>query len=333
MPVTHQEIADRLGLSRTIVTQALHGTRSSRVSAETQQQVRAMARRLGYSPRNLTTHNIGIVASLETLHNETDSALILDIEKELRRRGYRSILIGMEEDTLSNLDETLTSKTMDGVLIIQWQHGHVRACLPPKMPFVVVTNEDGMGDDVDLIAVDPLTTMQHVVEYLLGFGHRRLALLSSVVQSKFYRLIAEGVEKAVAEAAATGATLQVARGDVKDIPHQVEKLMSCRDAPTALILDDLWRATPVIYALRDQGYRIPQDVSVISYADSHQFSAMRPAMTVTDQFRPELAQRAVERLLQKIHTPETIPMKTLIAGEIIERESVGPPPCAITNSL
>jgi DNA-binding LacI/PurR family transcriptional regulator len=59
---------------------------------------------------------------------------------------------------------------------------------------------------------------------------------------------------------------------------------------------------------------------------------MCPVLTATDQHRPELAERAVERLLQKIHQPETIPTKTLLAGQILERGSVGPPSCTQKNN-
>lgn len=326
LPVTHQDIAQKLGISRTLVTQALHGTRSSAISPVTRAEVQSMALQLGYRPRNVTTHNIGFTASLSNLHTVSD--FISHAEKSLRERGYRLTLAGTEDVDGYDLSDALNPKTVDGVLISDWWGGKVVAALPPNMPYVVMSDEDGVGEECDVVAADSFVSFARMVQYLLEKGHRHIALMTATLQSRFYRRMSQGAQEAVTNSGLKNAKLQIVEIAYQDAPECTLRLMQQKKPPTAILAADLWRATSVLFTLRAAGYRVPEDVSFLSYADSRQFESLRPAVTVTDQFRPELAEKAVERLLQKIRQPETVPRQTLVAGSIIERETVGPPPRA-----
>ncbi len=61
MRITHQHIADKLGISRTLVTSALHGSSGSRISSERRREIENLAREMGYRPRNMTTRVIACI--------------------------------------------------------------------------------------------------------------------------------------------------------------------------------------------------------------------------------------------------------------------------------
>src|SRR5687767_1415852 len=115
MSVTHQDIADKLGLSRTAVTRALHGTRTSNISMETQRAIVTAARELGYRPRNRTTYTVGLVIGGRSLGDSATGVLLRDVERELRERGYRLMIASVWNDDLEEVRESLTPKTVDGV--------------------------------------------------------------------------------------------------------------------------------------------------------------------------------------------------------------------------
>jgi LacI family transcriptional regulator len=112
---------------------------------------------------------------------------------------------------------------------------------------------------------------------------------------------------------------------IEEIHEPLVTIMKRRDAPTAIIVITPGQAITTLHALSTAGFRVPADVSVVSVIDNDRFRALPPVLTVTDAVGPAFVELAVKRLIEKINNPDSPPQQTLVAGNVIERESVAVP--------
>jgi DNA-binding LacI/PurR family transcriptional regulator len=325
--VTHQAIADALGVSRTLVTHALHGTRSSLINKETQQRILEVAYSMGYQVQARTTHCIGYVMPLHELCGESDTQFLLHVEAELRTRGYRLMLVNWDGENVDELSKALNPKTVDGVILADWYDGAARRGLVRELPLVVASEQEGVSHEVDVVAVDLEGTLSNILRHLVSHGHERIGLITSQVEWDYFRHIREAMQKAIRRVGhpIDNYSLLTSQANSQDIGAVLRKTMKRSDAPTAFILSDLWRALPALWAFHGAGYEVPKDVSLIAIFDSPQFLRISPYLSATDAVGTELAVRVVERLLQRIEAPGVLPQHIAVAGQVIERDSVGAP--------
>jgi LacI family transcriptional regulator len=77
-------------------------------------------------------------------------------------------------------------------------------------------------------------------------------------------------------------------------------------------------------ALRDHGYRIPDDVSIIGFDNLPASSLSDPPLTSIKVSNHQIGLRGLEKLEERIHGfSESHREKMLIAGELVIRNSVG----------
>ncbi len=323
--VTHQDIADIVGVSRVSVTQALHQTRRSTLSPELQARVVKAARELNYRPRNVATYTIGFVGSTNSLALVAESQYLMAMDNALRDAGYRILLANVRDGDLDPLRRLLTAKTVDGVIFSRWFEGRIRDLLPPEIPWIVTSDEDGITSDVDQVSMDTTATASIATRYLLDLGHRRIALVTGLGDRHYH-----GHGKAGMRAAFAAAGVEHRAETVIEVQHDREisapllKLMSSRQAPTAIVAASPEKAVAVLNLLQANGWRVPGDVSLVSFQDSRLFEPLMPPITATTAGQGSVT-TAARQLLDKMHDPLRPAQRVLMPGEIIERASVAPP--------
>jgi DNA-binding LacI/PurR family transcriptional regulator len=324
---THQQIADVVGVSRVAVSQVLHKSQRSRISVEKQREIEQVAREMGYLPRNLTTRNIGYVGRANALHLAGENRQLLLVDRALRAKGYKLILTTLEGDNPQSLGDIINPKTVDGVLFTRWFGGEIRGLLPPEVPWLVMADEDAVDSDVDKVVMDTVATTIKVVKHLQEFGHRRIGTISSVGIGGVTSHINEGVRQALCE---TNHNEEFHRLEIlhdADIKNELLPMMKGPNAPTALIVFGTEKLAVVLSILYSAGFKIPEDVSLVSLLDSHLLEALTPSITATTAMGEEVAERAVNRLIEKINSPNLAPQHIMIPGEIVPRGSVTRPKC------
>jgi len=75
-------------------------------------------------------------------------------------------------------------------------------------------------------------------------------------------------------------------------------------------------------ALRENGMRIPADISVIGFDDIPMAAHTDPPLTTVRIEREELGALAVRRLLDRVATPNQTPIHVELACRLIERQTV-----------
>ncbi len=93
--------------------------------------------------------------------------------------------------------------------------------------------------------------------------------------------------------------------------------------PTALICANDIMAYGCIKALREKGFRIPDDISIIGFDDLPMSSHMEPPLTTIQVSKKDIGKMAVKLLVERINRSSVAPSINLtIEGKLICRGSV-----------
>lgn len=258
----------------------------------------------------------------ETLVLAGESRLVVQMDAAARQAGYRLALATANKDNLDDLRDYLSPKKVDGVIFHRWFNGKIQNLLLPEVPWVLTSDEDGVTADVDVITVDTFQTVEVLTQYLLEQGHQRICLITGLTGSGFHERQAAGVRTALAQAnlPETNLTFVEVLYD-RDIPPKLRAVLAGPNPPTAIIAGSPEKTVCVMNLLYHDGYRIPDNISVVSLMDTALLQPLMPPVTTTT-FGEGVAEKAVARLLEKIASPDSPATQTLVPSELILRESV-----------
>jgi DNA-binding LacI/PurR family transcriptional regulator len=322
--VTQQEIAQIAGVSHVAVSYALHRKLQSRISKDKQDEIRRIAHALGYKPRAMTTYTIALALPVQTLRLEITNSLIVTADEILRNEGYRLTLAAYDESHSARRGIILDQKNADGVLLTD-PLSDVRKIIAPDLPRVLmaVADEEHVPKGVDQVGMDARETVKAAVAYAVQRGHRQIGLVASVDRFIYDNHLRQGFRAALKEhnlPFRSGHVLEVGKADNTSGP--LLRSLASANPPTVIIAGSSARASYVLNTLQWAGYKVPEDVSIISCTDSERLPLLHPPLTATTAGGHEVVSLAIERLLQKIEEPDTPARRTLIPGSIIERQSV-----------
>ena len=94
---------------------------------------------------------------------------------------------------------------------------------------------------------------------------------------------------------------------------------------TAVFVANDQMALGLLRALREEGRRVPDDVSVVGFDDLPEAQYFLPALTTVRQDFAELGRRAMD-VLKRVLDGEEQPSVDLVPTTLVVRESTGPAP-------
>jgi LacI family repressor for deo operon, udp, cdd, tsx, nupC, and nupG len=94
-------------------------------------------------------------------------------------------------------------------------------------------------------------------------------------------------------------------------------------APTAVFAANDLDAIGAIKAVKEKGFRIPEDIAVIGFDDIQLASYTEPTLTTVRQPIYEMGTTAISLLVQLIEGKKEVPLKVELPTQLIIRESSG----------
>lgn len=183
-----------------------------------------------------------------------------------------------------------------------------------------------MSPSFDCIDMDNDDGVFQSVQYLYNCGHRSIGLVKSSLETRNFKMREEGFRESMEyfslpvqekHILSVDPTLDGAAGDLN---HCLDKNTNL---PTAFFCMNDIMAFGCIRALRDHGFRIPEDISVIGFDDLPSSSITEPPLTTVRVSAHQIGERALERLSDKINgLVLSSPEKILVSGSLVIRSSV-----------
>lgn len=338
--VTIREVALAAGVSLSTVSRALNGERY--VSARVARAVRSAADRLGYQPdiraRGLRTRSSGMVGCLVSdVANPLNASIVRAAEGRLREAGYLLVVASTGNDPGREraASREFRGRRLDGLLVAPGSAANAaawRAVAESGTPVVVLDRDPldmgAAGGESPAVLVDHRAGARAATRYLLGLGHRRIALLTADARLRPSRERIAGFRAAFAEAGvdAAGARLCLQPSPMDFAHADTLALLRGRGRPTAIVALGTRILAGALRAARDLGLAVPADLSVLSVGDTDLAAVHLPAITALRWNLEDVGRAAAELLLQRLQGVPGEPQgRALLPVDLVLRDSCAPP--------
>ena len=310
--VTMAELARAANVDVSTVSRALND--SPLVKPETKAHVRSVAEEMGYqinvAARNLrrqSTQTLGIVVPINPSRGQTISdpfylEMVGAISNAASRRDYDLLLTIPQSDEKVAEDRLLRAGKVDGLIVIG-QAGRTERlnALANNTNRVVVWGGHLEDARYTIVGSDNVEGGRAAVRHLLASGRKRILFIGDTDLPEV-ALRYRGLTEAYAE--------KKLRHDRKLIlPLSFGAVNAIRDVAafmrSGVSFDAVFAASDVlaiaaIHALKGEGQRVPEDVSVIGYDNVGQAASTAPPLTTVDQNIALGGELLVDLLIRKI---------------------------------
>ena len=257
----------------------------------------------------------------------------LQAEKDEKMLLYKSLWNSYEKGTIKE-NVLNVARKVDGLLVMElkrdMQAEFLAAYQELSIPAVSML-ADGMPGILDSFIFDHGQNVEDVINFLSGLGHSRISYI--IRESKFHeqstmrRSKLRAFSDTLAEAGLAKEACPVIYldpADREDNLRQVQELLSGDTRPGAVMCDDDTVAFQVYKAAQSLNIKVPDDLTVVGYDDLVENRRVEPALTSVRLPLFEIGEQAIQHLLEKTVSspvPEKAPVKVLLRGEIIKRDS------------
>lgn len=331
--VTLKAVAEHVGLTSGTVSAVLNDSPSARsIPRETKDRIHAAAKELNYRPnffartlRNKRTYTIGVIA--EEIGDSYGSMVISGIEAHLRKMDYFFLTVAHRHDQnlLSQYSELLLQRGVEGFITVD-----TTVLEAPSLPMVAVAGHQ-KTKGVTNVVLDHVQAATLALTHLATLGHKRIAFMRgnplSSDSTDRWRAICE-VAQRMGVTIDPELTVQIDIDDpTPQLGYPFAKQLLARKKPfTALFAYNDISAIGAIRALQEQGFRVPQDVSVMGFDDIPGAAFNTPTLTTVRQPLARMGQVAAQTLLERIAGRDDYPPEIAIEPELVVRESTGKAP-------
>lgn len=328
------DIAEKVGVSTVTVSKALSGQKG--VSEEMREKIKQLADELGYrSPsenKRQTTekqYNIGVI--IQEVYLDKYDSFYLTMYQELNKRavarGCFTLLESMSrESVLSNVMPLLVQeKKVDGLIVVgdmtqtYMEHLEEKAVIP-------VVCMDFYNDTINLDTVisNSFYGTYALTNYLFQMGHKKIAYVGTVGTTNSITDRYLGYAKSLLEH-----HIEVRKDyviddrDTKTGRMDLDKYYQLpEDMPSAFVCNCDLAASYLIRKLRANGYRVPEDISVVGF-DNYLFPGLCDIGITTYEVNiGEMARRVVHKIVRKIANENYTAGVFIVDGHMVIKDSV-----------
>jgi DNA-binding LacI/PurR family transcriptional regulator len=345
--VTLQTIADRLGVSRTTVSNAYN--RPDQLAAELRERILATAAELGYSgpdpaARRLRSGERDTIALLfeDLSYAVTDPAAILFLQGVVdatAEAGLGLLLLPVRRE--GGGVELVRDAVVDAFVLYSMpnQLEEVAAARARGLPVVVV--DEPRGEGTAFVGIDDRAAIREVAAHVVGLGHRRIAVLSDRIGDDQYTgwvgaerrdhpafVLARDRLAGCLDAFTTAGLgwedvplYEHAENTIAAGAASARELLNRDPRPTAVVATTDLLAIGVVRAAREMGLDVPGELSVSGFDDV-------PAAEVADltTARQPLREKGALAGRMIVEGRAGGGEEELLPTELVVRRSTGPAP-------
>ena len=332
---TLKQIAKELNVSVSTVSKALND--SPEISDLTKIKIKEYAKLKNYKPnviglnlKNRKTKTIGVI--IPNILNSFFAKVFSGIEKVADEKGYNVIMCISNEsmDKEAHTLEMLSNGTIDGFILSVSEeaqklqdYSHFKEIIYDGTP-IVMFDRIADGVECDKVIVDDFDSALNSTQRLIDLGCRNIALLSSVDNLSVGKLRADGYLKALEDNnIAINENIILRTDSEEDLKSRIEDLFDSNAIDGVFALDENDSVAALKMGLK-KGYKIPEELSIIGFADGILASRrLTPSLTTISQHGVEIGEVAAKLLIDRLESKEEfIPYETVvIKTKLKERES------------
>jgi LacI family transcriptional regulator len=331
---TLKQIAKDLGVSVSTVSKALND--SPEISEPTKIKIQEFAKLKNYRPnimalnlKNRKTKTIGVI--IPNILNSFFAKVFSGIEKIADEKGYNVITCISNESLEKEIHtmEMLSNGTIDGFILSISEESQKENNF---QHFIEIINEgtpivmfDRITDEVvcDKVVVDDFDSATAATQYLINIECKKIALFSAINNLSVAKLRVKGYYKALENNKIHIAeNLLLLCDSPEDFDGKIDAFFKNNKIDAVFGLDEHSSAKAIKMGLK-YGYKIPENLSILGFADGVWSRRLSPSLSTVSQHGPEIGEAAAKMLIEKLESKEEeYTYRTqVIKTELKQRES------------
>ena len=316
---TIRDVARLSGVSVGTVSRGLNAPDT--VRPDTLNKVRAAIRTLGFQPdaraqtmRRRKTLTVGFV--IDDIANPWHASCFKAVDAEIRAQGYSLYLMstnGRASEEAAAID-MLQHGRADGLILTLNNEQDARTIARLKglrIPSVLLDRE--LPLEIDAVLTDHATGLRQATSYLIGLGHRRIAIITAGPDIRPGRERVRGFVEAFQQNGLTPPQ-DLIRSHSLSVDfgfREANALLHMRAKPTAIIAAGNRILVGVLRAIQQQSVAIPRDLSLIT-CDRSDVALLYPGpITLIDRPVEEIGRTAAQLLLERLAGDTTRPAQRI----------------------
>lgn len=328
--VKMQDIAGKLGISTMTVSKALSGKPG--VSEALRKKIKNMALEMGYAAPGVErgemgrNYNIGVI--LAEYYTEKYAAFYWKLYQSLCASAVRKscfvmleIVSGGDEESVKT-PRLIQERKIDGLLILGDMKSDYLKMLTAEenIPIAYVDFYDNCihGDSV---ISNSFYGSYAITNYLFENGHRQIGFVGTLFSSKSITDRFLGYEKAVIEHGEKVREDWIVP-DREKVRSSYEKITLPKEMPTAFVCNCNLTASHLIRSLREKGYRVPEDISVVGFDDFLYPGLCDVEITTYTVDLEQMARTAIQIIQRRVTGCTEQKGIHVVEGNIVEKGSV-----------
>lgn len=326
--VNMKQIAEIFDVSIVTVSKALND--KDGVGDELREKIKQKAEELGYrvniAARSLKTrksYNIGVLIANRYVESQESYyfSISSEIVKRLNTEGYSGIieiLLSEDEERLI-LPNMYNEQKVDGLIVLgQLEEDYLKKLETIDIPLLYMDFYVSFSN-ADSIVIDNFFSSYEVTHLLIEKGHERIGFVGNISSTSSIQDRFLGFYKALLE---------------NHLPLNNDYIISDRDGlgklidfnlpsnmPTAFVANCDQTAYKLIKKLKEGNYKVPEEVSVVSFDNSIFSTISEPQITTIDNNIKQMVETASKIIVKKIKNPKLTYGRIFIKGKTIIRDS------------
>ncbi len=323
--VTIKDIASRVGVSATVVSQVLRGVEGSMVSHATRERILETAQELGYRPNRLARALVsGKTQTIAIWRHGVYTAFHAWVMHQCALRAYEDGYEVIIRDFTSVRENSvwIHLSDVDGVLAHECV-AHVRMLLehyPGILPPVV-----SMGvyvvPECDHVTVDLYPAARASVEHLIQQGCRRIAFVADEPAQSVGEPRYEAYRAVLEEAGLPQEFLALHDASRPQARRILCEYFQTRGAPEGIFCHNDDTAIVCLRALHDLGIRVPDDAAVIGCDGIVESEYTVPELSTIVQPIEQMCRHGWMLLKQRMEHPTRPRQEVVLQARFVPRGS------------
>lgn len=322
---TLKDIAKETGSSVSTISRVLNRDETINVSDGVRSRIFEAAKELGYVQRKRKkkgeTENkkIRLAAVLYSNEESMEDTLYYismrkSMELECRKRG-------LEVTTFFNDEDLSSFKGVDGIILLgKFRKKSISKFYTITENIVIVDME---REGFDCVVSDFKEATIRCIDYLRSLNHEHIGFIGGEAGVN-NELGADPRLVTYCEVLNKGMDaddIYIGRFTSKEGHRLMKEALTRESIPTAFICASDSMAIGAMKAISESEYRVPEDISIISFDDVPTSEFVTPALTTTRIYSGFMGISAVDIALEKLRGDREIRKKVVIPTELIVRDS------------
>ncbi len=332
--LTIVDVARLAGVSRSTVSRVVNGKDDVRPEVRTRvlQVIDETGFRPNASARSLVSSRTGVIGMVIPwrVHALLDDPYFVRLIHGVSRASNAAgttlslFIFETEEQEAELYGRVVAPRLVDGLILAAIRNDDplLDRVINSGLP-VVSCGRVSHRDDFTWVDIDNFTGSRIAAQHLAGLGHRRIALISPPQDAMAGIHRHDGFADGLREAGIELPDELVAFADWSEESgyQAMRQLMPHR--PTGLYAASDTMAVGALRALREAGWKVPDDLAVVSFDGLSVSERTVPPLTTVRQPVIEVGEALMRMLLDQIESDGREPAHLMLPTELVIRDSCG----------